>query len=342
MHSIETERTCISTISLYSLFLELESCSFTTNFVYFSLVLDGQEKSQASEECSEDRIARNSDELLEDYEDDLDGNEIEEEPMETGIDEERGEEGEEPEDGPVGASLSSVKEGYETDRDEEKEDDKDCNERNSVEAGGGVSSGHHDSNDLRFNASSPGPASSSFPLDMTKKRTSKATSPGKKSNHSTRTSSETTAKKLVSSSTRGRSNAKTKATAFRSNTSSTGSLKASTPSSLSTSDQSEQHESLEEKMKTREKLLAALTALNGHRGIRPALSSKTVSSLHHPVSMDAVKLEMADDDDDEDEEENDGILFSGIKGDASASSLTGSFDPERLKAFNVISFSISL
>ena len=264
--------------------------------------------------------------------------------METGIDgdSEGGEEGEELEDSPVGASLSSVKEGHETDRDEEKEDDRDCNERNGVEAGGGVLSGHHHSNDLRFSASSPGPASSSSPLDMTKKRATKATSPGKKSNHSSRTSSETTGKKLASSSAKGRSNAKTKATAFRSNASSTGSLKASIPSSLSTSDQSEQHESLEEKMKTREKLLAALTALNGHRGIRPASSSKAVSSLHHPVSsQDAVKLEIADDDDDEDEEENDGILFSGIKGDASAS-LTGSFDPERLKAFNVISFSISL
>lgn len=94
------------------------------------------------------------------------------------------------------------------------------------------------------------------------------------------------------------------------------------------------------KMRNREKLLAALTVLNGYRGIQPlTLPSSTATasqlSLNNSSSSDQIKVEV-DDDDDDDEEENDALLLSseGVMG----KSFHGSFDPERLKAFNVIQF----
>jgi hypothetical protein len=97
----------------------------------------------------------------------------------------------------------------------------------------------------------------------------------------------------------------------------------------------------ETKMRNREKLLAALTALNGYRGIQPVTlpsSTATASQVSlNSSSSDQIKVEV-DDDDDDDEEENDALLLSGEGVMGKSDSFHGSGDPERLKAFNVIQF----
>lgn len=204
---------------------------------------------------------------------------------------------------------------------------------------GGVEKGHHHTNDLLGLSPSSlldqsSSSSSSIPLDMRKKRVT-AKSSVKKSNHSTgpRTPVQNgiQGKKLASSSSKTTSGSK----GDKVNGKGSKSAPSSSSSEHMNSSVVTQEETLEEKMKTREKLLAALTALNGqHRGVRTSVQSLS-AQLSHDHDEIKVQVPADDDDEDEDEEESDSIILSGKKGEVSP---RGSFDAERLKAFNVIEF----
>lgn len=111
---------------------------------------------------------------------------------------------------------------------------------------------------------------------------------------------------------------------------------------------------VEAKLRTRERLLAALTSLNGVAGVgrckqNSSTSNNTTSSNGNtstignscnspqPLSPSVSDICTKDEEEDEeDDEEGEGLLAMHAK-DAN-----GDFDPERLKAFNVIQFTCPL
>jgi hypothetical protein len=301
------------------------------------LVIDEEKESQEEEveECVGDRIARKSDERLEDEEeDDLDGNEIEEELMEpTSIDEDDDDAGREEEEEQEGLSPHTLNPEAKDkmERQQLQGGIKLIADPNEEEEGGKKKQGlhDHDTNDLIGREDDE--TLVSIPLDMRKKRAAKKVSL-KKSNHSTRIPLQNSGRKLASSSKGTAGSKSCKAT------SKGGSNKELTTTSSGGYLNSGEEESPEDRLKTREKLLAALTALNGQQSSRvPRTQTIKASSAqrHHQLnscsaSRDQIKVEVPEEeDDDDDEEENDSMIFS--KGDVS-----GSFDAERLKAFNVI------